>query len=327
MVLAAGLGLRMRPLSLLRAKPVLPVLNRPLIHWTLELLARCGVTEVTINLHHLPRSVTRAVGDGHAFGLRVRYSHEREILGTGGGPRRVRRRFGKGPVLLVNGDMVFDFDLAALVRGHVASGALATLALRPNPAPARYGAVFTDHRGRIVSLPGFAGRRQGAPALFTGVQVLEPSLLERLPAGPSDSIRDLYAGLLREGLTVRGVRMRGRWHDLSTPELYLRSQLALLRGRFGGGGTPRLDPAARIDPSARVARSVVGAGCRIASGARVRRSVLWEGVQVGEGARVEDSILTDSVRIEAGAAVSGGMLLAQRGGRQVRRPLKQGVLP
>ena len=91
MILAAGLGLRMRPLTLVRAKPVLPVLNRPLLHWTLELLARHGVTDVIVNLHHLSRTVTEALGDGEAFGLRVLYSHEDRLLGTGGGPRAVRR--------------------------------------------------------------------------------------------------------------------------------------------------------------------------------------------------------------------------------------------
>ena len=118
MVLAAGLGTRMRPLTLLRAKPALPVMNRPLIHWTLERLARHGVREVVINLHHLPGSVTRAVGDGSAFGLKVHFTRERTILGTGGGPRKARALLGEGPVLIVNGDVLFDFDLGALMRQH-----------------------------------------------------------------------------------------------------------------------------------------------------------------------------------------------------------------
>ena len=129
MVLAAGFGLRMRPLTQLVAKPALPVLNRPLIQWTLEALAGAGVREVMVNLHHLPRTVERAVGDGTRFGLHVRYSREREILGTGGGPRRVRRFFAGGPALLVNGDMAFGLDLSKLIERHRSSGACATLAL------------------------------------------------------------------------------------------------------------------------------------------------------------------------------------------------------
>jgi len=154
MVLAAGLGLRMRPLTLLRAKPALPVLNRPLIHWTLELLRRHGVTDVVVNLHHLPATVRRAVGDGRALGLRVSYSFERELLGTGGGPRKVRRLFGDEPFLLVNGDVVFDMDLSDLVRRHVASGARATLALKAHRSAAEYGGIVTGPGGFIRSLAG-----------------------------------------------------------------------------------------------------------------------------------------------------------------------------
>jgi NDP-sugar pyrophosphorylase family protein len=230
MLLAAGLGTRMRPLTRLLAKPALPVLNRPLAHWTLERLARHGVRDVVVNLHHLPASVRRVIGDGRAFGLRIAYSHEAEILGTGGGLRRVRRRLGDDAVLIVNGDVLFDFDLTALAARHARSGAAVTLALRPNPDPRRYGPVVT--RGdRVVWLPGVPRpRRRGRVWLFTGVQVIDPALLERLGPGPADSVRDLYAPLVRAGADVRGVRVKGAWYDLGTPAAYLASQRAAARG-------------------------------------------------------------------------------------------------
>src|SRR5262245_1176985 len=178
MILAAGLGLRARPLTLSRAKPVLPVLNRPLLHWTLDALASHGVREVVINVHHRPQTVVRAVGSGGAFGLRVTYSHERRLLGTGGGPRRVRRFFGAEPFLLVNGDVVFDLDLDRLVERHRASGARATLALKPNPDPRRYARVVTGPGGRLLSLAGLPRPARGRSSLFTGVHVLDPALLE-----------------------------------------------------------------------------------------------------------------------------------------------------
>ena len=134
MVLAAGYGLRMRPLTRLVAKPALPVLNRPLLHWTLERLARAGVREVIVNTHHLADTVESAARGARGLGLKVRTVREEpEILGTGGGPRAVRDWLGKGPVLLVNGDVLFTMDLRALVARHRARGARATLALRPNP--------------------------------------------------------------------------------------------------------------------------------------------------------------------------------------------------
>jgi NDP-sugar pyrophosphorylase family protein len=305
MVLAAGLGERMRPLTLLRAKPALPVLNRPLIHWTLERLRHAGVSDVVVNLHHLPRSVRAAVGDGRRFGLRVRYSFEREILGTGGGPRKVRRWLGDEPVLLVNGDVLFDFDLRELVARHRRSGARATLALKANPDPRRYARVVTGPGGVIRSLRGLPRPARGSVSLFTGVHVLDPALLDRLPAGASDSVADLYAPLLAAGERLRGVRVRGSWYDLGDPSSYLASQLAMLRG-----SGVLLDPLARVERGARVVRSVVGEGARVGAGARVARSLLWEGASVGAGARVSGSVLASRVSIAAGERVENQVVTA-----------------
>ncbi len=299
MVLAAGLGLRLRPLTLLRAKPVVPVLGRPLLHFTLERLARAGVSEVMVNLHHLPGSVRRALGDGRAFGLRLRYSHERELLGTGGGPRRVRRFFGDQPALIVNGDVLFDYDLRELLRRHAVSGACATLLLRRNPDPARYSPVVCARGGRILSIAGRPRPARGSVSLFTGIHVLDPALFERLPAGPSDSVRDLYLPLLAEGARLRGERLRGAWYDLGALAPYRDAQLRLLRGR-----RELIHPRARVHPTARLRSVVVGPDCVIEAGARVERSVLWDGVRVGAGAQVRRSILASRARLPPGARVA-----------------------
>jgi NDP-sugar pyrophosphorylase family protein len=302
MVLAAGLGLRMRPLTRRRAKPVLPVLNRPLLHWTLELLARHGVTECLVNLHHRPETVVAAVGDGRRLGLRVRYSHEPRILGTGGGPRKVRDLLGDEPFLLVNGDVLFDFDLARLLARHRAAGAQATLALKSNPDPGTYSAVVTGPGGWVRSVAGLPRPARGMVSLFTGIHVLDPALLDRLPPGRSESVPDLYAPLLAEGGRVLGVRVRGAWYDLGRPSLYLASQLrmlALLRGRRGS----LIHPRARVSVRARVASSVVGARSVVEPGASLSGSVLWEGTRVGPGAVVRGSILTEGVRVAAGERV------------------------
>jgi len=324
MVLAAGLGLRMRPLTTLRAKPVLPVLNRPLLHWTLDLLRRHGVTDVVVNLHHLPATVRRAVGDGRACGLRVSYSYEREILGTGGGPRRVRRFFGDEPFLLVNGDVLFDFDLSDLVRRHVASGARVTLALKAHRKAAAYGGIVTGPGGFIRALAGLPRRVPGRPLLFTGVHVVDPELLDRLPPGPSDSVRDLYAPMVAEGERLLGVRVSGAWYDFGSPSLYLASQLSMMSSGFRGAGRARLvHRGARIHPRARVTRSVVGAGAVVGEGAVVSGSVLWEGVEVGRGARVNGSILVTGAHVAAGEAVEREVVLPARKGAARRMPLSR----
>jgi NDP-sugar pyrophosphorylase family protein len=325
MVLAAGHGVRMRPLTLVRAKPVLPVLNRPLLHWTMERLARAGVEEVVVNLHHLPETITAELGTGRRFGLRIRYCQEDRILGTGGGPRAARGLLGDEAVLVVNGDVLFDFDLRRLVAAHRASGARATLALRANPFPRAYSPVVTDRKGRILSIAGRPRRARGRVSMFASVHVLDPRLLERLPEGPSDSVRDLYAPLVGEGEHLQGWRARGAWYDLGRPSLYRDAQLRLLSGR--GGDRVLVDPRARVGATARLRRSVVGAGARVAAGARVERSVLWSGAVVEAGARAVGAIVAtggvvrageraeDVIVLEAAALEAGG----DAGGRVERR--------
>ncbi len=310
MVLAAGLGTRMRPLTFVKAKPVLPVLNRPLLHWTLELLAAHDIREVMINLHHLPRTVRAAVGDGRAFGLKVAYSYEREILGTGGGPRKVRRWLGDEPFLLVNGDVVFDFDLARLFRVHRRARAPVALALIPNPDPRKYSGVVTGPDGGVRSIAGLPRPARGTVSMFPGVHILDPALLDRLPPGPSDTVRDLYVPLIAEGRPPLGVRLRGAWYDLGSPSLYLASHQSLLASRFRG--TRRgsvIHPEARVHPRARVTRSVVGKGAVIEQGAEVRGSVLWDRVRVGRDAAVEGSILASGVRLADGEALAHAVLM------------------
>jgi mannose-1-phosphate guanylyltransferase len=305
MILAAGFGLRMRPLSLLRAKPALPVLNRPLIHWTLERLARSGVRDVIINLHHLPDTIRGEMGIGRRLGIRVRYSYERKVLGTGGGPRAVRDFFGDEPCLIVNGDIWFDFAVERLLAHHRRLGALATLALRPNPDPRHYSPVILGSQADIRAIGGRPRPRRGAPFLFTGVHILEPHLLDRLPRGESDSVRHMYLPAIAHGEKIAGVALRGAWYDLGTPELYLRAQRALLRRAGLGTGGASVHESVRVGRGARVSGSVIGPHCRIGEDASVEGSVLWERVRVGRGARVRGAILTTGSEVGEGERVSG----------------------
>ncbi|MGE0454398.1 MAG: sugar phosphate nucleotidyltransferase [Vicinamibacteria bacterium] len=311
MLLAAGLGTRMRPLTLLRPKPALPVLNRPLVGYTLEALARVGVREVVVNTHHLAAAMRRAARAACPRGMRLRFSHEPEILGSAGGVRKLRRWLGDEPFLLLNADMVFDFELRSLVELQRRSGARAVVSLQPPRAAGRYGAVVTDARGRLLSFGGWPRPPAGHRAWhFTGIHVMDPAILDRLRPGYAETARDLYGPLISDGEPVLGKLLRGPWYDLSSPALYLASQRALLRRGFGSASSGRAVAAGvRAAASARVEGSVVGAGCRIGPGARVRDSVLWEGVVVAEGARVEGSILADGARIEAGERVEDEIVL------------------
>lgn len=297
-ILAAGLGTRMRPLTDKIAKPALPVLNEPLIVRTLTALKRAGVTEVMINLHHRPDTIKAAIPPGN-LGLKIRYSREPAILGTGGALKKVRAWLGRDAFLLVNGDVIFDFDLKRLIESHKKTGALATLALKPNTDLKRYRPVISDRAGRILSIRGQPKGHKGMVSLFASVHVLDPVILPRLPPGPSDTVGDLYIPLLREGAHLQGVRQTGVWHDLGSPSGYLRAQIRLLAAR-GGRRSAVIDPSVRLGKGARVIRSAIGAGCVVEPSARIDGSVIWEGALIESGASLRNCIVMSGARVAKG---------------------------
>src|SRR5262249_16690491 len=185
MILAAGLGTRLRPLTNTIPKPLLPIAGTPLIVWNLLLLKRHGFQDVVINLHHLGPMIEQALGNGSKYGMRIYYSHEPVILGTGGGIKQAEPNFSGEPVLVVNGDTLFEIDRDALCAVHQRRQAAATLVLRSDPDAARWGLVEIDGDGRIVRITG-RGKTDVSgtdPRMFAGVHILHPRLLRDLPKG------------------------------------------------------------------------------------------------------------------------------------------------
>jgi mannose-1-phosphate guanylyltransferase len=310
MILAAGKSTRLGALGAVRPKPLLPICGYPAIAYGLTACARAGLTDVVINLHHHGEQIRRELGDGAALGVKIRYSDEAdELLGTGGGIARARALFRAGPLLVVNGKVVADLDLRAVVEAHRAApaGTVATMVLREDPQPDRFSPVEVDALGRVVAL---RGHRSGltpvgplAARMFTGIHVLGPALLDRLPAGVSDVIADAYLPALLAGQRIGSLTMTGYFAEHSTPDRYLEGNLALL-GNPGlvkqpPGALVGVDPDARIAPGARLVPPVrigggaivedgatvgplvvLGAGARVRAGARVERCVVWEGAVV-----------------------------------------------
>ena len=235
MVLAAGLGVRLRPLTDRTPKPLLPIAGRPLLVWNLLLLQRHGITNVLINLHHLGDQIVQAIGDGTRFGLRVAYSHEPELQGTGGGIGQAAPFLKDGPFLVLNGDTLSACDLTGLIAAHRAGKALATLALRDDPEAARWGPVTVDADLRILQINGKpplqTGDPPGRPYMFAGIHVMEPAVLDAIPPGPG-SIIDVYHALLGKGLLLRGWRMSGYWSDIGTRERYEQAERDAAEGRL-----------------------------------------------------------------------------------------------
>jgi NDP-sugar pyrophosphorylase family protein len=281
MILAAGYGTRLWPLTIDRAKPAIPFMGKPLVGYVAEYLSRYGCREVAVNLHHRPDSVRRALGDGSRFGVRLRYVEEPVILGTSGALDNAKSILDGDTFVVVNGKIATDIDLSAALETHRRMNALATLVLRPNPARERYSAVEVRD-GKVFAFGGMPAPSDNAgdvPLMFTGIQILEPRIFEYIPEGVfSHTTTEVYPQAIARGETVAAHVASGNWYELSTVQRYLETSLALMAAE---------------------GRSVeLGEGTSIADGAAVSESVLWEGVRVGKGARVRRAILGAGVVVD-----------------------------
>ncbi|HVG02235.1 MAG TPA: NDP-sugar synthase [Nitrospira sp.] len=232
MILAAGFGTRLRPLTAVTPKPLLPVGGTPMIVWNLLLLKRHGIHDVMINLHHLGAMIEETLGDGVQFGMRISYSREPVILGTGGGIKQVEPWFNGEPALVLNGDTLFDLDLMALISFHRRHEAAATLVLREDPDAARWGLVEVTEQSEVIRITGH-GRTTSMPTsarMFAGIHVFHPRLLQVLVAGQESSIIDAYVEGIREGERIMGFDFAGYWNDVGTPERYAKVQQDVASG-------------------------------------------------------------------------------------------------
>lgn len=232
MILAAGKGTRLRPYTRTLPKPLLPVGRHPLIYYNLLLLKKYGITDVVINLHTHASKLKKALGDGLIPGMRITYSEEPTILGTGGALRPVRRLFSESTFILMNGDILADLNLDKLVEFHQRKKAAATLVLRKDPDAERWGVIEADGPGRVWRLlkQGADGDRRLSEYMFTGVQVLEPRIFDYLPRRRFFSIIEAYQSMIPGNERVYGYVMRGFWMDLGTPERYRKAHRDMARG-------------------------------------------------------------------------------------------------
>jgi NDP-sugar pyrophosphorylase family protein len=324
MILAAGYGTRLWPLTIDRTKPAIPFMGRPLIGYVAEYLAGYGFDDIVVNLHHQPDSVRAALGDGGAFGVRFHYVEEPVILGTSGAIGNARHLLDGDAFVVINGKLATDIDLGEALDAHRRKRALATLILRPNPARERYSTVNVRD-GLVTGFGGFpapasdkAGSATGAaqkeegnedddgadvPLMFTGIQILDPRVFEYIPPGVfSHSVTDVYVPAIARGDRVAAHVSRGSWYELSTVRRYLDTSVTLLK---------------------REGRDVeLGRGSSIEDGANVTESVLWENVRVARGARVSRSVLGAGVSVGPGEVLDNVAVVRADLARGVERPEK-----
>jgi NDP-sugar pyrophosphorylase family protein len=300
MVLSAGYGTRLWPLTEDRTKPAIPILGKPLVGYVAEYLAQYGLNEIVVNLHHRPESVRAALGDGRAFGVKLTYVEEPVILGTSGALDNARELFVDDTFVVVNGKIITDIDLSAAFETHRKNDALATLVLIENRKREKFSIVETSD-DLIAGFRGMPADDQTVvPLMFTGIQILEPRIFDYIPRGVfSHSTTDVYPPAIANGERVVAHVADGKWRELSTLQRYLDISIEILRERSQ--------------------RFSFGRNNRLGEGANIVDSVLWDNVEVAEGAQINRTVLADNVRIGANESISNAVV--------VRRALIEGTTP
>jgi NDP-sugar pyrophosphorylase family protein len=296
MILAAGFGTRLFPLTIDRTKPAIPFLGKPLVGYVAEYVARFGFRDVVVNLHHQPDSVINALGDGSDYGVKINYTlEEPEILGTSGALDNARHLLEDETFLIVNGKIISDIDIAKAIETHKKSGAVATMVLKENAKRER----FTEIEVADGFVRGFGGfpenfEMSGAndsgngdlnlnskysnPLMFTGIHILEPKVFDYIPRGVySDIVPSFYNPAIQNGEKIAAHITGGNWFELSTIPRYLDISLAMLNGKSVFSGV----------------------NCRISENSNISDSIIWDDVEIEAGAKLHRTIIADGVRIRS----------------------------
>jgi NDP-sugar pyrophosphorylase family protein len=236
MILAAGFGTRLRPLTNTVPKALVPVAGRPLIEYSLLLLKAYGIEDIVINLHHLGGKIREALGDGHIYGLRITYSPEDPILESGGGIKNAQRFLDGEAFIVVNCDTIIDVDLNALLAAHRQTESVVTLVLRSDPETASYGILETDSSNRLRRIRGEPAEIEVKETLsqfmFTGCQILEPRVFDFMPeVKPFSTTRETYVAMLRANEPLYGFIHTGTWMTVDDAEAMARATQAIVSGQ------------------------------------------------------------------------------------------------
>ena len=285
MILAAGFGQRLFPLTIDRTKPAIPFLGKPLIGYVAETVAKFGFREFVVNLHHQPESVMKSLGDGSRFGVHINYTREEpEILGTAGALDNAREYLQDDTFLIINGKIITDIDISRAVETHKKSGALATMVLKENPKFEKFTEVLIEDnqvKGFGQGYPNKIENRKSKienPLMFTGIHILEPRVFDYIPCGIySDIVPTFYNPAIEKGEKIAAHITDGNWFELSTIPRYLDISLAMMNGK----------------------NVFSGENCEIHDSAQISDSVIWDGVKIENGAKLNRTIIADGVTIKS----------------------------
>jgi NDP-sugar pyrophosphorylase family protein len=283
MILAAGLGTRLRPLTDKKPKALMPVVNKPIIGRVVEYLKKHGIDQIVVNAHHHYRQIVDYLDGGRPFGLEIQVRVEPEILGTGGGIKNTEGFWGDDPFIVINSDILTDINLSRAYESHKKLGDLVTLILH-DWTP--YNQIQIDDNGFLTDISAWSAQGRFA---FTGIHIMDPDLLTHIPDRVFLDIIDFYRELIRSGTSIRSLLTTGHyWRDMGTVENYIQANRDLLeKESFSVGPDCHMDESAKLEEWA-----VIGEKSTLEEDAEIRRSILWDEVRVRRGAKIIDSVVT-----------------------------------
>lgn len=309
-IMAGGEGVRLRPMTCLLPKPLIPILERPVMEYTLLLLRRHGIRDVSATLCYRGDSIRKTFGDGRYLGMKLHYLQEDTPRGTAGSILPLKQRM-KNTFIVLSGDGLTDCDLRDALQFHRSHQALATLILKKVPVPLSYGVVLTDDEGRItrfIEKPGW--QNVFSDLVNTGIYIFEPAIFDFIPeTGTPDFAKDVFPALLESGQRLCGYEMQGYWCDVGSQQAYLDAQLDLLRGKAALPCKPSLSPNAHIHPTAVLSgHCYIGPDVHIGPGAQLRDAILFSGSQVHARAVVNRSCLWQNAAAGQDVYLNGSVL-------------------
>jgi mannose-1-phosphate guanylyltransferase len=291
MILAAGLGTRLKLLTEHRPKALMPIVNRPVIARNIDYLKSNGVNHIAVNAHHHYRQILDYLKGGKPFGIDMDIRVEEEILGTGGAIRNFSDFWGKEPFIVINGDILADISIINAYEYHISSGNLATLILHDYEP---FNQVMIDDNSQVIDI---SRQKSSGRLAFTGIHILNCDILSYIPPSGYSDIINCYKSLIQSGAPVGAyVSKNHYWRDIGTPESYIAAHREILAGTanpFVAGPDSKIDKAVTFKGWATVDEKAV-----IEKGAIIERSILWDNVTIREGVKISDSIITAAKEID-----------------------------
>jgi NDP-sugar pyrophosphorylase family protein len=337
-IIAGGLGTRLRPLTYNLPKPIVPVVNRPFVVHQIEHLVKHGVDEVIINLHYLSHEIKKILDNGKQWGIKIHYSIEESPLGTAGAVKNAEQFFDEGPMVIFNGDILTDINISKVVNFHREKNATVTLTLTEVEDPTAFGLILTDKEGRVtkfIEKPSW--NMVTAKTINAGIYVVDPKIFKGVPKGEKYSFeRELYPSLLESGVPIYGYLSDAYWIDIGNPQKYKEAHQAILQGEvavkiYGTriNGKFWLGKDTHPDASVKfVGASIVGEKVKLGKETEIKdytvigdhvsvgekcvldRAIVWKGTKVGKHVQLMDCILGANCRIEDEVIVEHGVVLA-----------------